>query len=238
MDIHKLAHDMLDQSMMWRSPKLPFKATLHPGNPRVLVVAGENCAGKSFFVESLRAWARTLDILNICISIRERTGSGTHEMASMRRTMMFGDESTHSTGATSVKVLDSAFSNMLDRHQAGHRALLVLDEPELGLSEGYARALGTLLARKVATLPESACGLAVVTHSRGLVSAMAEEMRTEPSFAHLGGGAPLDRWLVDQEPRSVEELLSLAERDRATHQQVRDLVLAVNKAPKRRSSAT
>lgn len=46
------------------------------------------------------------------VSIRERTGAGTSDMAGMRRMFMFGDESEQSTGATSLKTAMKAFDSV------------------------------------------------------------------------------------------------------------------------------
>lgn len=215
MNLLELSKDLLDGSAMWvdHAQDLPFKATAHDGDPRVMVVVGENCSGKSFFVECLRSWASHDKVLNICISIRERTGAGTYEMSSFRRSMMFGDESVHSTGATSVGVLERAFDNMQGRHDEGKSCLLVLDEPEIGLSDGYAAALGTWLADKARALPESSPGVAIVTHSRALVTALQTQMGASPSMVRMGAEGNLADWLTNPEVRSIPELLALAETD-------------------------
>jgi hypothetical protein len=94
----------------------------------VLLVIGENCSGKSFFVETLRAWASGCEpkIHNAQIAIRERTGAGASDMAGMRRTFIFGDKAEHSTGATSAGVLDRAFSNVQGTPRGSRPCVLIL----------------------------------------------------------------------------------------------------------------
>lgn len=224
----EVAGDMLADSALWVSEDLPFKASLERGHPRILLVAGENCSGKSLFVETLRVWARRmgasspdgqpLEVATVSVSIRERTGAGAIEGASFRRAMMFGNETEQSTGATSVNAVVTAFRTMGARAQDGKSALLVLDEPELGLSEGYAKAMGALLADEACKLDERAIGVAVVTHSRGLAAAFTREVKRvtgqQPSFAKLGAPMSLSDWLEAPEEHSVADLLSLSESGR------------------------
>ena len=156
------------------------------------------------------SWGKhKLDIAPIMISIRERTGAGTFEMAAMRRVMMFGDESEQSTGATSARVIGTGFNTLHDRAQNNLPALLMLDEPEMGLSDGYAAAMGTYLAQQCKQMPDLACGVMVVTHNRGLVRALIEALGETPSFVKTGDPASLEEWLEGERPRAVEELLAL-----------------------------
>ena len=50
----KLIQVVLETSYLWTDEELPFKVSLAPGHPRVLVIAGENAAGKSLLAQSLR----------------------------------------------------------------------------------------------------------------------------------------------------------------------------------------
>lgn len=213
--INELAREVADKGRVWRDDSLPFSVQIEPGHPQLMVVAGENCSGKSLFVKHLCGWGKQQHgIACLSVSIRERVGGGLSGMDSIRREMMFGNEAEHSTGATSAKVVDRAFDNVHGWSADGHTVLLVLDEPEIGLSEGYAGAMGRYLARKVKELPAKACGVAVVTHSRSLARALRDELGTTPSFALLGSQSHFDEWLGGTETRSVEELLALAETDR------------------------
>ena len=91
---------------------------------------------------------------SICGSIRERTRAGLGDMAGMRRTMVFRNEAEQSTGAPSVGVIGPAFNNLPNRAGEGYRTMLVLDEPELGRSEGYTRARGTRPGGQITVMPQ------------------------------------------------------------------------------------
>lgn len=193
-----------DDSAIFASQGSPFYATLSAeGSPRLLVVTGENASGKSLFVRMLcHLSAKHHGLLPVSVSVRERTGSG------MRQAFMFGDEQTQSTGATTVSAIRRALENNLDRPQG---SLLVVDEPELGLSEGYAAALGAYIGQGLENLPDACRGVVVVTHSRPLVRALWNASPLEPTHVAVGQDAVvgIEAWLDQTETRTVDELLAL-----------------------------
>lgn len=196
----------------------PFPAHVTLADSRVIVITGANASGKSLAFRSLHRLGVNAEVSPITLSIRERTGAGTFEMASMRRAMIYGDEHAQSTGATSVTVISKGFANVVQRLEATppSPSLLMLDEPEIGLSEGYARALGRYLAEQVTALPAAAPGLVVVTHSRPMVEALVASLGTAPIFIHMGPTPmTLDTWLTIPEDRSVADLMALVEEGRA-----------------------
>lgn len=201
--------DLLETNYLWTHPDLPFSANLAPGVPNVLLVAGDNCSGKSLLAETLRAWVSRDKLPTISVSIRERTGSGLSDFAGMRRAMMFGNECESSTGAISARTVDTAFSTLQSRADEGHSALLVLDEPELGLSEGYAGALGEHIGQLSLQMSPLACGLVLVSHSKALAQRLAEALGGAPSFLHMGTPLSFEQWLQAPASRTVAELLAL-----------------------------
>lgn len=208
MQVAALAHGVLTESALFSDPDIPFTCSLSVADPALLLVTGSNAAGKSLLTQLICAWAHQEKTLPVSISIRERTGSGLAEMAGFRRTMMFGNECELSTGANSVRVAQAGFHNVLHR-----KALLLLDEPDMGLSEDYAHAFGELLVREhrncVAENKEYK-GLILVTHSRSLVKGVLSTGAL-PSFASMSQHETIQDWLADANPRSVEELLALDE---------------------------
>lgn len=93
---------------------------------------------------------------------------------------------------------------------------------ELGLSDGYAEALGELIGAQGAEPPGSSCGMAVVTHSRRLAEGIRTGLRAEPSVLSMSESPIcLDDWLRMEERRSVADLDALEsrgiERFRAIH---------------------
>ena len=189
----ELTRHVLDQSLLWTHKELRFSAALEEGHPCVLAIAGESPAGKSLLAQCLVSWAHQQMISPISVSIK-RTGAGTFELAGMRRMMMFGDQSEQSTGATSARVIGTAFRTLESRAQENVSGLLMLDEPELGLSDGYAGAMDTYLATQCPAIPDLACGVAIVTHNRALVRALGVGLNQQPTFVRTGEAASFEEW--------------------------------------------
>lgn len=204
----------LEGTVLFDTENCPFRFSSFRAEPtsRVLLIAGANATGKSLLFRHVAAAADEKGLSVITISIRERTGSGSFEMAAFRRSMMFGDEHEQSTGATSYRVVKTGFRNIHSRleKEDGQPTLLLLDEPEMGLSTGYAAAMGEYLAKEASALPARAPGLVVVTHSRDLVRQMLEHLPARPHFLYTGlSPLDLDTWISAPEHRTVEDLEKL-----------------------------
>lgn len=209
-----VAQSVLSNSQLWNHKKLPFKARLYPGNERLVFMAGPNATGKSFLSKIIKVFAhKHYKASLVCVSMEERTGSGYNGMSPLRRAVMFGDEAEQSTGATSVKTLFSAFNTVRERVKEGRHPFLLLDEPEVGLSEGYEYALGQLIARKTLDLADGVCGTLVVSHSKSLAAGLIDGLQGNPSFIHTGEpGRDLAEWLAFSERFTVDQLEELAQR--------------------------
>lgn len=206
-DLVAMSRWVAEESLLFADADSPFAASVADGDPRLVVIAGENASGKSLFFRILAQRVRAAGPTAVTISIRERTGAGSFDGAQMRRVFMFGDEAEQSTGATSVKSIVAAFRSNLDRSEG---SVLGLDEPELGLSDGYSRALGEMIGTETTTLPAACSGVVVVTHSRPMVEAMVDAFGSTPTFVRCGGGrADLGEWSDSVEVRSVDDLLEL-----------------------------
>jgi predicted ATPase len=198
-----------EQSMLFNDPDSPFHAAVADGAPGLIVVTGENASGKSLFVQITESVLRRADVTPVSVSIRERTGGGTREMGRVAQAMMFGEEETQSTGATSVQVVKTAFRN-LDRDGG---ATLTLDEPEIGLSDGYTRAFGQFIGQQARSVPDACRGVIVVTHSRSLATGLLAGYEETPTHVAVRADAPaeagLQQWLDSVEHRTVDDLLAL-----------------------------
>lgn len=203
-----LARWAAEESHVLADEGSPFHADLVPGDPRVLLIVGENASGKSLAFRLIAQLAGTHGAVPITISIRERTGAGSDGHERMRRVFMFGDEEQSSTGATSAGVVVSGFSN-LDRDKP---AILGLDEPEIGLSDGYAEALGELIGQRATITGPLACGVMVVTHSRRLATGIVKGLGCDPTLLTMSEPhASVSDWIASDERRSVDDLMNLKE---------------------------
>lgn len=195
-----------EESAVFSDEESPFSARFVQGDPRLTVVVGGNASGKSLFHRLLRQLAGSNGIEAGTVSIRERTGSG-ESPGSMRRAFMYGDEEIQSTGASSVEVVRKMFL-YADRDEKPVCALF--DEPEIGLSDGYARAFGKMMGSLAAKPARAMCGTMVISHSRALVRGLVEGLGAQPGYvAMLDAPDTLEEWLEQTEEHSIEDLMAL-----------------------------
>jgi hypothetical protein len=180
--------------------------------------------------------AREAGATGVSVSIRERTGSGSGEMSRMGQVFMFGDETEQSTGATSVRVVKNALEKNVARPGG---CILILDEPEMGLAEGYAHALGGYIAAQSKTMSRHCAGVVVVTHSRAMVAGMKEGLGRNPTFVTTSMSPVEDvsvkDWLDRTDRYDLEALLALPD---INHDRWRTVGTLLKNAAARNSSRT
>jgi energy-coupling factor transporter ATP-binding protein EcfA2 len=174
-----------------------------PGNRRLFLITGENAGGKSFFSKVVASFVHeespgAIEFINVSMGMRTAPG--------MHRVFMFGEESRDSTGKISLGAVLGSLRTCRSREKPH---VLVLDEPDIGLSEGYRAGLGDLLAAFGAELPELTRALVVVTHSREVARRL---MPLAPTCIRIGEDhRPTAEWIRDGDPvRTIEELEGLA----------------------------
>lgn len=214
-----LSRWMVEESRVLADEGSPFSATMVDGDPRLILIVGENASGKSLAFRLLGQLAGSHDVLAVTLSIRERTGVGTGGHERMRRAFIYGEEDEKSTGATSAQVVLAGFNNV----ERDKPAILGLDEPEMGLSDGYAEALGELIGAKTAATGPTCCGVVVVTHSRRLARGLVRGLGSAPTMVDMSSRHDsVESWIASEETRTVDDLLALPETGR-------ERWLAVNK---------
>ncbi len=156
-----------------------FPATYHRGRGRLVAVTGDNASGKSLFAKLANAVLRKRKIEPMLVGMSLRAQGG------IMRAFVFGDEDTSSTGCNSVQ---SVLGGLRTARGRKYDHALLLDEPDVGLSEGWQSAVGELIAGFAADLPERTKMLMVVTHSRRLLEKLAP---LEPHHVRFGDGLNL-----------------------------------------------
>lgn len=217
-----IAQKVADESWHFAQDGTPMPCPhLHVGTAqRLLVITGDNASGKSLFVNLMRVWLKETSRAkekpeSLPVTMTMRTSGG------LAGSFMFREEAVNSTGSISVRAVEQAFNNMANR-----TGFLILDEPEVGLAQGYAHALGQYIAQRGRDLPSTCPGTVVVTHNRDLVRGILAGLPGggRPSFVHLGRNHTLEDWLDAQDTKTVDELLALPEinfeRFRALHQHI------------------
>jgi ATPase subunit of ABC transporter with duplicated ATPase domains len=197
-------------------------------NSRIVLITGPNAGGKSFFARALSANVSaqrdTCNIEYLPVSMGIRTMQGMH------RVFMYGEEGRDSTGRISLRAVLGGLKTCRGR-EGPH--MLLLDEPDVGLSDSYQRALGELLCGFAKDLPDNTSGLILVTHSRPLA---AEFMQAKPTCIRVGEDLrPTATWIREGDlPRTVEDVETLAERSAA---RMRAIQAVLNERQQARASA-
>lgn len=191
----------------------PMKLFKQEGHPNIWIIAGDNATGKSFLMKN---WASTayhdFNTEPMEMSMRSRTKEG------MQRALVWGAEAQQSTGELSVKTTLKALRNIPSRLESGHHAFVILDEPDLGLSDGYKYAFGQLLGDQALNMPEEGkaqWGILLITHSRQLVQGLVDALGMNPTFVHTQHEKTLQDWLKQTPQYSAQDLLNLNEKSRA-----------------------
>lgn len=205
-NLHELVTECLT-SVVFDAEGITAHEHLQSPNTKLAVVFGDNASGKSLMLMVMSAFIGPRDESGeekFSVSMRARTGTG------MGRMFMYLDEDYSSTGAGSLHAASGAFHNAKERK---HPVWLMLDEPDTGLSDKFASAMGAYFAREVNSLPEHIKGVVVVTHSRPLLRRLLADLAQPPHEVSMGRSQTLAEYLdpsVVQEA-SVEELLALGD---------------------------
>lgn len=173
----------------------------------LMTLTGENGGGKSLAVKFIGQLAEKLGeeqglkVEVIDIGMGRRTSSG------IVRAMMFGDESKDSTGNISVQTMKTAINTSLGR-KGPH--ILIFDEPDIGLGEGYHSAAGKFIVDFARRKTDVCLGIVVVSHSRKLLAPLIE---AGASSLRVGDDLrPVREWLENGDlEKSDEEFLSLSD---------------------------
>lgn len=171
---------------------------------KLVVVCGENASGKSFLRRIVQTICADAKVECIALSVEgRRTVSYNPWLA-----MVYGDESTHSTGANSGYIVRASIRTSLERTNPH---VIFLDEPDLGLSDGWAACAGRTLAEFVRKENPTLQACFVVSHSKALIAELAA---VNPQFVYVGDDRKIESlsaWLEAPTPRyeSLEDLATL-----------------------------
>ena len=197
----------------------PIPAQWVKGTGNFVVVLGENASGKSFLRRIVSALARKAEVEVMPISMEGRG----QEFGGLRG-FVYGSEEWQSTGENSSHTVLTGISTCRSR-ATPH--VIFWDEPDLGLSDGWAAGMGETFLEFAQDLPKMTCAAFVVTHSRALVERL---VPANPHYLYLGSDvAPptLRAWL--DKPVVARPLATLKEE---SHQRFR-LIDEILKTKKR-----
>jgi ABC-type Mn2+/Zn2+ transport system ATPase subunit len=168
--------------------------------PKLVVVYGDNASGKSLLVKLLEQQLQDAEWVIRATSMKNRTSAG------VSRAFIYGSDGDQSTGATSVKAAQRCLLAL--KNEAEPCALSVLDEPDIGLSPRYAKAMGAYIAQQVNALSDGKC-VVLVSHSRDLVQSAFDSLGVSCATLGINTSLSLLPWLENQESATIDELLGL-----------------------------
>lgn len=173
---------------------------LRKGSCRVAIIYGDNASGKSYIARLIETEYRKSEIPSRSVSVKNRTSGG------IESSLIFGREGRQSTGATSLKVMNKALNSA---EQDRYRSLLVLDEPNLGLSKRYSRALGIHLAQRIEEMEK--LDIVIVSHDEQFIKTLLDNLTETPTTLGINTKLSLNDWLNDDEVACLEELYGLSD---------------------------
>lgn len=154
---------------------------------KVAIFTGENATGKSLFADGIiRALAKKAGFEGIISNMKIRTEGG------IRPVFMFGDETNESTGYISARSISTGISTC-EKRTNPH--ILILDEPEIGLSPKYQAVLGKKLNLFCANLPDLTKGVVICSHSKILV----QQLNIPFHFLRFGDTLSCSEWLAQDD---------------------------------------
>lgn len=174
----------------------PLTASLQHGKGKLVVVTGENASGKSLLRRLVCAVLHKADVECIHTSQEKRSNGG------IERAFIYGTEIEESTGYISTHAITGAIRTSKARE---NRHALYLDEPDIGLSDGYAASAGILIRDFMREPPDKLMATFVVSHNKALIRQLAE---IEPWHLRMGDEqSDLNAWLdAPITPLNIEEL--------------------------------
>lgn len=179
----------------------------------ITLIAGPNASGKSLVCKLIATFAREKKMACRACSMLNRSQGG------IESAMIFGDESYNSTGVNSF----GAVKNALISTENDKRGIVILDEPDIGLSEEYSAAFGKYIADFMNSSGESFSHLIVVSHSRLFFNCFLEEYKKKVNKVYMSEAKTFDDWRSGAvKPANIDELANLSKNGR-------DKFLAINK---------
>lgn len=209
----KTLKDLLDRAMseiVMFDEDFPVQVKITESkSTKFFAVIGDNASGKSFITSNLLGVANNIyKVKGYHLGMKNRTSGG------MESVFVYGEEATQSTGATTLSAVIGGLNNLKEKAEnEGTKMLLILDEPTIGLSIGYEKAMGKYIAQVFNEIKdiENVVGIMIVSHSKIMFKEI-EKAGVELSVISVDGNLTMEEWYNKEEDNTVEELLSLRDK--------------------------
>jgi hypothetical protein len=137
---------------------------------KILVITGANSSGKSFL---RRLWrlvglpeGKEKEGKYFIASLSQEARS----TSDISRAFVYGDESWEATGLVTYNGIAGVLNNIKNNKDWTTPCILVLDEPEIGMSREMKYSVAQKILREVKPWPKNLAGIVVLTHSHTIVS--------------------------------------------------------------------
>lgn len=212
--------------------KFPFTMDVKNQNSKVVIITGDNASGKSLLLKVLKNYAKkTFNIKSIMVSLKEQLNPLGVDQTEQRRMVCLKDDLNYSTGVSSVESVKRSF-DIMKKWTQDSDTIILLEEPEIGLAQGYEYALGQFIAEN--TLKEkdneAFSGLIIITHSKNVMKGILEQ-GVEPIFINMGKDfISMENWLNIDDKKTVGQLLELLKPNKYKTEEIQVLSHKLKKA--------
>lgn len=175
--------------------------TIKDNHVNFMVIYGDNASGKSLFIRILnQIYSKNKEVAVRSSSMANRARGG------IESTMIFGDQSEESTGKVSVKAMILGIDSM--KKESERESIFIADEPEIGLSPAYSKALAEYLIKSANEINNDKQSIVIATHNKYLVKNIIEQYGNV-SYLGVNTSATIEEWLEEDKEYSLADLLML-----------------------------
>ena len=163
---------------------------------KILVVYGDNATGKSLISKLLEQILKQdkIAVRNACV--RNRTSSG------IEKAMIYGDEATQSTGATSFNVIKLCLNSCLKDTK---ESVAILDEPDLGLSSRFSKSLAQFIMSYTKEMNNEQF-VVITSHNKDFIQQLINDSENGVSSFGINTEQNLQDFINNDDIASIEEL--------------------------------
>ena len=141
---------------------------------KLIVITGSNASGKSLLRRIIANNGRKNNLFVADLSHERRTTSD------ITRAFIYGDENSDSTGNITAKSLIGLFKSSIKWKQ---NHLLIIDEPEIGLSEEAQMGMGIYIRERIESSSNKLQKIIIFTHSKHILN---ELNKINHHYHHIG----------------------------------------------------
>lgn len=142
---------------------------------KLLLITGDNASGKSLLRRVIESKCHKYNIKAMSLSQERRS------ISDYTRAFIYGSEDYESTGQITARSIQNMFKSSF-AWDINH--ILIIDEPEIGLSDESQLGLAQYIKDNIKKLKENVIQVVIFTHSKILIEELSE---LNHIYIHIGG---------------------------------------------------